>query len=80
MPWGKHAFATLSRNQTAKVKGYAKLIKDNGLTIVATRNPYAWSHSMCKHPYVIKWEYTTHCPSALSKVLSWGGHSNLYTF
>jgi len=78
VPWGKHAFATLSRNQTAKGKGHA--IKDNGLAIVATRNPFAWSHSMCKHPYVIKWEYTEHCPSATSQVLSWGGHSNLYTF
>jgi len=42
VPWGKHAFATLSRNQTAKGKG--NVTKDNGLAIVATRNPYAWSH------------------------------------
>lgn len=78
VPWGKHAFATLSRSKTAP--GSKGIVKDDGLVVVAVRDPYEWAKSMCQNPYIIEWEPTQTCPNLTAKVLSWGGSDNLLHF
>lgn len=79
VPWGKHSFANTSRNRTTAPKNW-KVVKDNGLAVVVTRDPYTWAQSMCRNPYILKWERTDRCPNVTAKVKSWGGHENLFTF
>jgi hypothetical protein len=76
---GKHGRASSSRNRTAP--GRANVNKDNGLVVVAVRDPYSWAKSMCKNPYIVKWHHTENvCPNLTSKVNTWGEHDNLMEF
>lgn len=79
VPWGKHSYAHTSRNHTAPY--YEHLNKDDGLAIVIVRDPFTWSLSMCKNPYIVKWKYTEeNCPNLRESVPTWGPHKNLLYF
>ena len=81
VPWGKHSYATNWDKRSAK--GYARVEKENVLAVVMTRDPYTWSRSMCRNPYIV--EYDTkrkamaRCPN-LSNVTVWGAHDNILHF
>lgn len=78
VPWGKHGYAT-SRNRTAFqfIDDEIEFNRDHGLVVVTTRDPYEWSKSMCRNPYVVTWDDDTSCPNLASKVNLWGKHENI---
>lgn len=79
VPWGKHEFANTSRNRTAP--GYTSIDKNKGLTVVVTKNPYEWTKSMCRNPYIVQWNTKRkYCPDLSSTVTAWKTHQNIIHF
>ena len=84
VPWGKHNFADWSVNHTATTFKNVNINRDHGLTIVSARDPYEWSKSMCRNPYIVEWDdedpSSSSCPNLTSAVHAWGTHKNLMHF
>lgn len=79
VPWGKHEFANISRSRTALQHNSTD--KDDGLAVVVIKDPYDWIHSMCRNPYLVKWNnVTNHCPDLSSTVTAWKTHKNIMQF
>jgi hypothetical protein len=51
-------------NNTQRSYNYTKTAV---LPVVITRDPYQWMQSMCRHPYIVKWEHSlVRCPNLIS--------------
>ena len=82
VPWGKHTFADNYTHNTHTYEGVS-FDRDHILTVVTTRDPYEWGKSMCRNPYIVKWNERTSprtCPNLASTVDAWGTHENLMHF